>query len=95
MVSLPGAVDERDLRAVLERATHASYQSAAEQLSRGFYTLKGGHRIGVSGAVYRNEQGKRHFGSCLPSVSVSPGHAQALRILCAVPCWRAVDFRVR
>ena len=42
MISIPGTVDERDLRAVLERATRASYQSAAEQLSRGFYTLKGG-----------------------------------------------------
>ena len=61
MVSIPGTVGEQDLRAVLERATRASYQSAAEQLGRGFYTLKGGHRIGVSGTIYRNEQGKAAF----------------------------------
>lgn len=83
MISIPETVDERDLRAVLERATRASYQSAAEQLSRGFYTLKGGHRIGVSGAVYRNEQGKAAFRElsslCIRIARPCPGIAHPLR----------------
>lgn len=49
----PVAVTAQDLRLVLEKATLSSYQSAAEQLRRGFYTMRGGHRIGVSGTVTR------------------------------------------
>lgn len=47
----PLSVTTQDLRTVLELATNSSYQSAAEQLRRGFFTMKGGHRIGVSGSV--------------------------------------------
>lgn len=47
----PVKVTAQDLRTVLELATNSSYQSAAEQLRRGFYTMKGGHRIGVTGSV--------------------------------------------
>ncbi len=47
----PLQITSQDLSTVLERATQSSYQSASEQLRRGFYTLRGGHRIGVSGAV--------------------------------------------
>lgn len=49
--SKPLTVTAQDLRTVLELATNSSYQSAAEQLRRGFYTMKGGHRIGVSGSL--------------------------------------------
>lgn len=53
----PVQVTVQDLRTVLELATNSSYQSAAEQLKRGFYTMKGGHRIGVTGSVsVRNGQ---------------------------------------
>lgn len=47
----PIRVSAQDLRTVLELATNSSYQSAAEQLRRGFYTMKGGHRIGVTGSI--------------------------------------------
>lgn len=47
----PIQVTSGDLNTVLERATQSSYQSAAEQLRRGFYTMRGGHRIGVSGSM--------------------------------------------
>lgn len=51
----PLGVSPQSLRTVLELATGSSYQTAAEQLRRGFYTMKGGHRIGVSGGVLRRE----------------------------------------
>ena len=51
----PVSVTAQDLRTVLELATNSSYQAAAEQLRRGFYTMKGGHRIGVTGAVTLRE----------------------------------------
>lgn len=47
----PVPVTMQDLRTVLELATGASYQSASEQLRHGFYTMREGHRIGVSGSV--------------------------------------------
>lgn len=47
----PMPVTTQDLRGVLELATGSSYQSASEQLRRGFYTMRGGHRIGLSGSV--------------------------------------------
>lgn len=47
----PLSIQPQDLRTVLELATNSSYQAAAEQLRRGFYTMKGGHRIGVTGCV--------------------------------------------
>lgn len=47
----PMLVTPQDLRTVLELATGASYQSAAEQLRQGFYTMRGGHRIGVCGSA--------------------------------------------
>ena len=46
----PFQVSQSDLRSVLELATRSSFQIAAQQLRQGFYTLRGGHRIGVSGS---------------------------------------------
>ena len=40
-----------DLHMVLELATRSSYQIAADKLGHGFYTIQGGHRIGVTGCV--------------------------------------------
>ena len=51
LAGAPIPVSSQDLNTVLERATQSSYQSAAEQLRRGFYTLRGGHRIGVCGSM--------------------------------------------
>ncbi len=51
LAGAPIMVTSQELNTVLERATQSSYQSAAEQLRRGFYTMRGGHRIGVSGTM--------------------------------------------
>lgn len=51
LAGVPLTVTSQDLNTVLERATQSSYQSAAEQLRRGFYTMRGGHRIGVTGSM--------------------------------------------
>ena len=51
LAGVPLTVTTQDLNTVLERATQSSYQSAAEQLRRGFYTMRGGHRIGVTGSM--------------------------------------------
>ena len=49
------AVTEADLRGVLECATRASAHTVLEQVSQGFVTLKGGHRIGLCGTVARKD----------------------------------------
>ena len=48
-------VYQSDLRHVLEIATQASAHSALEQVRHGFFTVRGGHRIGLCGtAVMRD-----------------------------------------
>ena len=48
-------VSQSDLRYVLEIATQASAHSALEQIKNGFFTVPGGHRIGLCGtAVMKN-----------------------------------------
>lgn len=44
------AVTPADLELVLEIATRASVHTAQAQISRGFFTVKGGHRIGICGS---------------------------------------------
>lgn len=44
-------VYQSDLRHVLEIATQASAHSALEQVRHGFFTVKGGHRIGLCGTA--------------------------------------------
>lgn len=45
------AVTGRTLSDVLETATHGSVHTALERLRAGFFTVEGGHRIGVCGSV--------------------------------------------
>lgn len=45
-----GVVTRRDLDLVLEISTHASVHTAQAQLSSGFFTVDGGHRIGICGS---------------------------------------------
>ena len=50
---VPGATEVvtcKDLELVLEIATHASVHTAQAQLSNGFFTVDGGHRIGICGS---------------------------------------------
>jgi stage III sporulation protein AA len=42
-------VTKEDLTEILERITHSSIYAAEEELRQGFFTLAGGHRVGVSG----------------------------------------------
>lgn len=49
---IPGApaVTPSDLELVLEIATRASIHTAQAQISSGFFTVRGGHRIGICGS---------------------------------------------
>jgi stage III sporulation protein AA len=47
----PVAVTVDDLALVVEMATRASFQLAAEKLRQGFLPLQGGHRLGLCGTV--------------------------------------------
>lgn len=52
--SVPGGPDKltgRDLAQVLEVATRASIHTALEQVRSGFFTVRGGHRIGLCGTA--------------------------------------------
>lgn len=56
---IPGApaVTPSDLELVLEIATRASIHTAQAQISNGFFTVRGGHRIGICGSgVIENGQ---------------------------------------
>jgi stage III sporulation protein AA len=46
---------QQDLYAVIELATQSSYQSAEHSLRTGYFTLRGGHRIGVTGTASLRE----------------------------------------
>lgn len=47
-----GRVMGQDLELTVEIATQASPQAALEQLRQGYFTLKGGHRLGLCGSVW-------------------------------------------
>ena len=48
-------VTQRELYAVLETATQASAHAALERVRSGFFTVQGGHRVGICGtAVVRD-----------------------------------------
>ncbi|MBO5034686.1 MAG: stage III sporulation protein AB [Oscillospiraceae bacterium] len=50
-----GRVSRRDLELTVEIATQASPQAALEQLRQGYFTLRGGHRLGLCGSVWTQE----------------------------------------
>lgn len=50
-----GRVNRRDLELTVEIATQASPQAALEQLRQGYFTLRGGHRLGLCGSVWTQE----------------------------------------
>ena len=47
-----GEVTVRDLELTVEIATRASAYAALERVRQGFFTVKGGHRIGLCGSVW-------------------------------------------
>lgn len=55
--AVPGEelVSPRDLELVLEIATQASAHTALERMRSGFFTVQGGHRIGICGSAVMKE----------------------------------------
>ncbi len=48
--------DEKELEAVLTHLCHYSIYAFADEIRQGFMTIRGGHRIGLSGQVILEEQ---------------------------------------
>lgn len=52
-------VDSNDLEAILMHLCHYSLYAYEEEIAKGFITLKGGHRVGISGQAVMGEDGIR------------------------------------
>ena len=52
-------VDRQCLQGLVNRATRYSTYSASAQLRQGFFTLRGGHRLGLCGQAVMGEEGVR------------------------------------
>lgn len=50
-ISYAGYSDEKELEAVLSHICHYSIYAFADEIRQGFMTIRGGHRIGLSGQV--------------------------------------------
>jgi len=77
-VPLPGggAVTRRDLELTVEIATRASAHTALERVRQGWFTVRGGHRVGLCGSMVMEEGRVKNLG-CLSSLD--------LRVARAVP----------
>lgn len=69
-----GAVTRRDLELILERATQASAHTALERVRQGWFTVRGGHRIGLCGSLW-SENGLVRNLRCLSSLNIRVAHA--------------------
>ena len=69
-----GTVTVRDLELVIEIATQASAHAALEQVRQGYFTVRGGHRIGLCGSVWSQEGQVRNL-RCLSSLDLRVAHA--------------------
>lgn len=69
-----GRVTRADLERTVEIATRASVHSALEYVKQGYFTVKGGHRIGLCGTVI-TEEGRVKNLSALSSLNVRLAHA--------------------
>ena len=67
-------VDRRDLELTVEIATRASAHTALESVRQGYFTVKGGHRIGLCGSVW-TENGQVKNLRCLSSLNIRVAHA--------------------
>ncbi len=67
-------VEGRDLELTLEIATRASAHTALESVRRGYYTVKGGHRVGLCGSVW-TEDGQVKNLRRLSSLNIRVAHA--------------------
>lgn len=67
-------VERRDLELTVEIATRASAHSALESVKQGYFTVKGGHRIGLCGSIW-TENGQIKNLRCLSSLNIRVAHA--------------------
>lgn len=82
----PEPITRRDLELVVEIATQASAHAALERVRQGWFTVRGGHRVGLCGSVV-TEEGRVKNLRCLSSLNIRVAHAvpgcgeEALRAL--------------
>ncbi len=69
----PELITRRDLELVVEIATQASAHAALERVRQGWFTVRGGHRIGLCGSVVA-EDGKVKNLRCLSSLNIRVAH---------------------
>lgn len=69
-----GAVTVRDLELTVEIATRASAYAALERVRQGYFTVRGGHRIGLCGSVW-TENGQVRNLRRLSSLDLRIAHA--------------------
>ncbi|MCI8651105.1 MAG: stage III sporulation protein AB [Oscillospiraceae bacterium] len=69
-----GVVTLRDLELTMEIATRASAHAALERVRQGYFTFRGGHRIGLCGSVW-TEGGEVRNLRCLSSLNIRVAHA--------------------
>ncbi len=67
-------ITRRDLELVVEIATQASAHAALERVRQGWFTVRGGHRIGLCGSV-ATEDGRVKNLRCLSSLNIRVAHA--------------------
>lgn len=66
-------VERRDLELTVEIATRASAHSALESVRQGYFTVRGGHRIGLCGSVW-TENGQVKNLRSLSSLNIRVAH---------------------
>ena len=68
-----GPITEKELSLTLEIATRASTHTALEQLRQGYFTLRGGHRVGLCGTAV-TEDGRVKSFRHLSSLNIRIAH---------------------
>lgn len=67
-------VERRDMELTVEIATRASAHTALESVRQGYFTVKGGHRIGLCGSIW-TEGGQVKNLRSLSSLNIRVAHA--------------------
>lgn len=69
-----GRITRRDMELTVEIATRASAHTALERVKQGWFTVRGGHRIGLCGSVWTEEGQVRNLRT-LSSLNIRVAHA--------------------
>lgn len=67
-------VERRDLEMTVEIATRASAHTALESVRQGYFTVRGGHRVGLCGSVWTENGHMKNLRS-LSSLNIRVAHA--------------------